>query len=130
MEARGDAPIEYLKAYMDYRNILRQLAMGDISFAETILCDGSDGMSASRLDPRTAAFVRLGALVASGTSPSGFQSHVDAAFAAGATTEEIVSVLIAVAPTAGLAKVMLAAPSIGLAVGYDTDVALEVLDVE
>ncbi len=130
MNSRGSERMEYLKVYMDYRNILRRLAMGDTSLVESTLCDETGNMSAPRLDPRTAAFARLGALVAMGTSPSGYQGHVDSAFAAGATPEEVVSMLVAIARTIGLARVMSAAPAFSLALGYDTDAALEQLDVD
>jgi alkylhydroperoxidase/carboxymuconolactone decarboxylase family protein YurZ len=81
--------------------------------------------SAMGLDPKSAAFARLGASVALGTTSSGFQSYVDEAFAAGATVNEIVGVLVAVGPTVGLARVISAALPLGLAAGYDTEAALE-----
>jgi alkylhydroperoxidase/carboxymuconolactone decarboxylase family protein YurZ len=125
---REDTGVEYLKAYMDYRDILRRLAIGDASFFKATLCEERNGASVSALDPKAAAFARLGALVATGTSASGYQSDVDAAFASGVTMDEIVRVLVAVWPTVGLAKVMMAAPALGLAAGYDTLAALEQLE--
>jgi hypothetical protein len=47
------------------------------------------------------------------------------ALASGATVDEIVGVLIAVAPTVGLARVVSAAPEVAFAIGYDIDAALE-----
>ena len=47
------------------------------------------------------------------------------ALAAGASIDEIVGTLIAVAPTVGLARVVSAAPELALALGYDVDAALE-----
>jgi len=47
------------------------------------------------------------------------------ALASGATVDEIVGVLIAVAPTVGLARVVSAAPEVAVAIGYDIDAALE-----
>ena len=47
------------------------------------------------------------------------------ALASGATVDEIVGVLIAVAPTVGLARVVSAAPAVAAAIGYDIDAALE-----
>ncbi len=110
---------------MDYRDILRRLAIGDTSILEEMLSDEASNATRCRLDPKAAAFARLGASVAMGTSPAGYQSYVDAAFAAGATVDDIVGALIAVGPTVGLARLMLAAPPLGLAAGYDTDAALE-----
>ena len=48
--------------------------------------------------------------------------------ASGATVDEIVGVLIAVAQTVGLARVASAAPAVALALGYDIDAALEAHD--
>ena len=44
-------------------------------------------------------------------------------------SQEIVGVLIAVAPTVGLARVVSAAPELALAIGYDVDAALEAAGV-
>ena len=115
---------------MDYREILRRLAIGDTSILESVRCHPASSVKAFGLDPKMAAFARLGASVALGTRPSGYQSHVDEAFAAGATVDEVVGVLVAVGPTVGLARLMLAAPPLGLAAGYDTNAALERLDLE
>ena len=48
--------------------------------------------------------------------------------AAGATEEEIADVLVAIAPVAGLARVVAAAPEVATALGYDVAAALEELD--
>ena len=45
--------------------------------------------------------------------------------AAGASVDEVVGSLIAVAPIVGLARVVSAAPVLALAIGYDVDAALE-----
>jgi hypothetical protein len=42
--------------------------------------------------------------------------------------DEIVGTLIAVLPIVGAARVVSAAPSLGLAIGYDVGEALEALD--
>jgi hypothetical protein len=46
------------------------------------------------------------------------------ALAAGASLQEIVGVLIAVAPAVGVARTVSAAPELALAIGYDIDLAL------
>jgi hypothetical protein len=53
---------------------------------------------------------------------SGQIANVEVALATGASLDEIVGVLIAVAPTIGLGRVVSAAPE--LALGYDVDAAL------
>ncbi len=113
---------------LDYQDILRRLAIGDTSLLDDVTSDGVGRAKACGLDPKAAAFACLGASVAIGTSSSGFQSQADEALAAGATVEEVVGLLVAVGPTAGRARVILAAPALGLAVGYDTDAALEQVD--
>jgi 4-carboxymuconolactone decarboxylase len=77
------------------------------------------------LDPRTQALVRLGAIVALDGTSASYEWSVDAAFAAGATVDEIVSTLLAVAPLVGITRVVAAAPTLAAAVGYDIEAALE-----
>jgi hypothetical protein len=59
------------------------------------------------------------------TSRCSYQAIVETAHATGATFDEIVGCLIAVAPVVGLARVVSAAPELALALGYDVDAALE-----
>ncbi len=121
--------MEYLKVYRDHWELLRRMAIGDASLLGQPSCgEGRD--RATSLDPRTVAFSRLGALVAIGTTACGYQGPVDAAFAAGATTEEIIHTLVALAPIVGVARVISAAPALGLALGYDIEAALELLETE
>ena len=87
-----------------------------------------DTAELSRLAPKTHALVRLGALLAMDSASSSYQATVEAALAAGATVDEVVGTVIAVAPTVGLARVVSAAPELALALGYDVDAALEALD--
>jgi alkylhydroperoxidase/carboxymuconolactone decarboxylase family protein YurZ len=68
---------------------------------------------------------RLAALVALGATEASFRAAGSQAQAAGATEDEIVGVLLAVAPTVGLARIVAATPGLALAVGYDIDAALE-----
>lgn len=110
-----------------YKETLRRLALSDEHFMETELGMGGT-VEGSRLDPKTHALVRLGASLAIDAAPSSYQSAVEPALAAGASIEEIVGTLIAVAPTVGLARVVSAAPELALALGYDVDVAIETLD--
>ena len=87
------------------------------------------GAPASGLDERTSALVRLGALISAGSSLPSYRRTIAAARVAGATPDEMVATLIAVAPTVGLSRVVSAAPSIALVLGYDIDAALEHLDM-
>jgi alkylhydroperoxidase/carboxymuconolactone decarboxylase family protein YurZ len=67
----------------------------------------------------------LGALVALDAGCVSYQWGVQWALAAGATADEIVGTLMAVAPITGVTRVVTAAPEFALALGYDLDAALE-----
>jgi alkylhydroperoxidase/carboxymuconolactone decarboxylase family protein YurZ len=112
----------------DYKETLRRLALSDERFMETELGMGLDTVKISQLDAKTHALVRLGAALAIDAAPSSYQSAVEPALAAGASIDEIVGTLIAVAPTVGLARVVSAAPELALALGYDVDAAIETRD--
>ena len=73
------------------------------------------------VDEKTASLARLAALVALHAAPASYERGVGAALAVGATADEVVDTLTAVAPTVGLARVVSAAPGLALALGYDID---------
>ena len=50
------------------------------------------------------------------------------ALAAGATNDEIVATLAAVTPVTGAARVVQCAPKLALALGYDVEEALELIE--
>jgi alkylhydroperoxidase/carboxymuconolactone decarboxylase family protein YurZ len=81
------------------------------------------------LDERTAALVCLAALLAMHAGPTSYQRCVDRALGAGASIDDVIDTLKAVAPTVGLARVVSAVPSVALALGYDIDTALEAVDL-
>jgi 4-carboxymuconolactone decarboxylase len=110
---------------IEYQERLRSLALNDRAFVESVLGMGTDTVVASRLDAQTHALVRLGALLASDAAASSYHDDVQAALAAGATIDEIVGALVAVADVIGLARVVSAAPQLALALGYDVESALE-----
>ena len=108
---------------MNYTDTLRRLALNDAELTGDLI--GGSGPTISELEPKTLALVRLAALVAVGGSQSSYGSHVDEAVSAGATEAEIVEVLVGVAPVLGVPLVVNAAPTLALALGYDTESALE-----
>ncbi len=112
---------------MDHRAALRRLTLRDDALVDSLLSAGTDSPTPG-LDERTLALVRVGALVAVDAGVPSYLSAVEAAFAAGATPEEIVDALIAVMPIAGVPRVVAAAPRLGLALGYDVPAALESID--
>jgi 4-carboxymuconolactone decarboxylase len=102
-------------------DLLRRLALNDEQAVGTALGTSVAAARPSHLDARTAALVRVAALVASESSLSSYQWAVDGALAAGATDDDIVDVVTTVAPVVGLARAASAAPSLALALGYDVE---------
>lgn len=86
---------------------------------------GQTNVEVSGLDQKTHALVRLGALLASEATVSSYQRNIAIALAAGASVDEIVGTLVAVAPEVGSVRAVAAAPELALALGYDVDSALE-----
>ena len=106
-------------------DILRNLALHDERIITSVLATDLGVWDMSCSDARTHALVRLGALIALDAPVVAYQSCIDLALAVGATADDIVNTLISVAPIAGAARVVAAAPAIALAIGYDIDAALE-----
>ena len=107
---------------------LRRLALHDEQCIQSLLGIRLSGDKTDGLDPRAHALVRLAALIALGASCVSHGWAVDAALGAGATADEIVGTLIAVAPITGVAKVVAATPAVACSLGYDLDWAFEALD--
>jgi alkylhydroperoxidase/carboxymuconolactone decarboxylase family protein YurZ len=68
--------------------------------------------------------VRVGALAAIGSPAVCLEWSTTRALAAGATEDEITDVLLAIAPVAGLGRVVCAVPGVADAFGYDIEAAL------
>jgi alkylhydroperoxidase/carboxymuconolactone decarboxylase family protein YurZ len=105
--------------------LLRRLAAYDEASIESVLGIRLECGHLGGLDAKACALVRIGALLGIDATAPAYQWAVGMAFAAGATGDEIVGTLIVVAPTVGVARVVSAAPALGLAIGYDIDAALE-----
>jgi len=109
-----------------FQEILRRLAIFDEGLAEAGW--GPSLADASALDAKTAALLQLAASVAIGSSAVCLEWSAARALAAGATKDEIADVLLAIAPVAGLGRVVSAAPDVATALEYDIDAALEETD--
>jgi 4-carboxymuconolactone decarboxylase len=107
---------------------LRRLVLHDERCIQSMLGIHLSDNEAAGLDPKTRSLVRLGGLVAMGGSGSSCHWAAAAALDAGASAEEVVGTLVAVAPVCGLARVVSATAEVALAIGYDIDQALEVMD--
>jgi 4-carboxymuconolactone decarboxylase len=112
----GGAPLETTVSVYE---ILASLARDDGSGVSAMPC---------ALDTRSMALVRLAVIVAMDAPAPSFRSVVSTALQAGATVDEVVGVLIGVAPAVGVARVSSAAPKLARAIGIDVDIALEELD--
>jgi len=112
----------------DYRTTLRRLALREDRYIESLLADDDLNTTVSKIAPCSHALVRVGALIAMNATPPSYMSAVAAADEAGVTRDELVGTLIAVLPVVGVARVVSAAPNLGLALGYDVAEALETLE--
>jgi alkylhydroperoxidase/carboxymuconolactone decarboxylase family protein YurZ len=108
-----------------FQETLRRLAMIEEGFVEDEAGLGLGPVSASALDPKTAALLQVGACVAIGSSAVCLEWSTGRALAAGANEDEIADVLLAIAPVAGLGRVVSAAPGVATALDYDIEAALE-----
>ena len=108
-----------------FQETLRKLAMIDEGFVEDQAGLGVGLAGTPALHPKTAALLQFGASVATGAPPVCVEWSTGRALAAGATDEEIVSVLLVIAPVAGLGRVVCAAPDVAIALGYDIEAALD-----
>lgn len=96
------------------RDALAALATGH---AEALTGPGGAGPEASGLDPRTLALVRIAILIALDAPPVSYAGHVADAIEAGASAEDILGVVRAVAPEVGEPRIVAAAPEIMLGLG-------------
>jgi 4-carboxymuconolactone decarboxylase len=117
------------RSHMDqtvrFQETLRRLAMIDEGFVEDQARLGLGLAAASALDPKTAALLHVGVSVALGSPAVCLEWSAGRALAAGASEDEIAGVLLAIAPVAGLGRVVAAAPDLATALGYDIAAAME-----
>ena len=106
----------------------RRLTIGDARLIGAIADPGQDDTGIHRLDERTEALLRIGALIALDAPQSSYVVAVGAAQRAGVLLEDALGVIVAVAGEVGSARVIAAAPRIALAAGYDVEAALELID--
>jgi 4-carboxymuconolactone decarboxylase len=93
-----------------FQETLRRLAMIDEGFVTGEAGLGLGPAGTSALDPKTAALLQVGASVAIGSPAVCLEWSTGRALAAGASEDEIAGVLLAIAPVAGLGRVVAAAP--------------------
>ena len=108
-----------------FQETFRRLAIIDEGFVEDAAGLGLGLVKTSALDPKTAALLQVAASVAIGSPAVCLEWSAGRALAAGASEDEIAEVLLAIAPVAGLGRVVAAAPDVATALGYDVAAALE-----
>jgi alkylhydroperoxidase/carboxymuconolactone decarboxylase family protein YurZ len=109
----------------DLEGTLRKLAIRDDAFIESVLAREQENETTSKLDAKHHALVRIAALVAVDAAPPSYMASVEDGLAAGLTRDEMAGTLVAVMPVVGVARIVSAAPKLGLALGYDVARALE-----
>ena len=105
----------------DTHQTLSGISAGRLDVLEQAVGLREKDREASGLDPRTFALVKIASLVALDAPPASYAWQVANAIDDGVTAEEIVGVLVAVAPQVGLPKVVAAAPEIMVALGLSVD---------
>jgi alkylhydroperoxidase/carboxymuconolactone decarboxylase family protein YurZ len=96
---------------------LNDICAGDAQMLEDAIGLREVNLERTGLDARTFALVKIAALIAVDAPPASYAWQVPNALADGATAEEMLGILRAVAPQVGGPKVVAAAPELLLALG-------------
>jgi 4-carboxymuconolactone decarboxylase len=96
---------------------LAGLSAGDLDLVSDALTLREEAREATGLDARTYGLVKIAALIALDAPPASYMWQVANALDGGATPEDILGVLKAVAPQVGGPRVVAAAPELMVALG-------------
>jgi 4-carboxymuconolactone decarboxylase len=99
------------------RTALAELALGDPELLGEGLEMRAQMQRQSGLDPRTFALVKVAALIALDAPPASYLWQVGNALDDGATAQDLIGVLRAIAPQVGGPKTVAAAPELMVALG-------------
>lgn len=99
------------------QDTLAGISIGDVELIETAVGLREAQLEATGLDSRTFSLVKIAALIAVDAPPASYAWQVANALEQGATAEDIIGVLRAVAPQVGGPRVVAAAPEIMVALG-------------
>jgi len=110
---------------LGYQEVLRHLAVNDRRLLAGLSGVDETAALSRHLDPRTTALVRVASLAAAGGPVETFRWTIQDALEAGADEDEVVAVLLVIAPLVGVARIAAVAPTVALALDYDLDAALE-----
>jgi hypothetical protein len=106
----------------------RRLTIGDRSLIAAMARGEKSPLQVPPFDALTDALLRMSALIALDAPASSYREVVGEMLSAGARLDELLAVLMSVAPTVGFARVVSAAPKIALAAGYDVEASLEMFN--
>jgi 4-carboxymuconolactone decarboxylase len=98
---------------------LEALANAEEAIIANLLAMQLHNLEESGFDPRTYSLIKIATLIALDAPPASYMAQVAFALEAGVSPDEIVRVLVAVAPQVGLPKVASAAPELMLALGLE-----------
>lgn len=101
----------------DTEQTLAGISAGDMSMLEQAVGLREAALASTGLDARTFALVKVAALIALDAPPASYAWQVGNALDEGASPEDVLGVLRAVAPQVGGPRVVAAAPEIMLALG-------------
>jgi 4-carboxymuconolactone decarboxylase len=96
---------------------LTGLSTGDLDILDAAIGLRDVGRESTGLDARTFSLVKIAALIALDAPPASYAWQIGNALEEGASPEDILGVLRAVAPQVGGPRVMAAAPEIMLGLG-------------
>lgn len=100
---------------------LEGIATAEEDLLASLLAMQLHNLEASGLDARTYSLVKIAALIALDAPPASYVAQVAFAAENGVEPEEILKVLVAVAPQVGLPKAVAAAPELMLALGLELE---------
>jgi alkylhydroperoxidase/carboxymuconolactone decarboxylase family protein YurZ len=101
----------------DTHQTLSGVATGNVDMLEELLGLREAQLQSTTLDTRTFALVKIAALIALDAPPASYAWQVANALGEGASSEDILAVLVAIAPQVGGPRVVAAAPEIMVALG-------------
>jgi 4-carboxymuconolactone decarboxylase len=101
------------------RDVLAGVATGDLDVLDEVLAIRETAQASSGLDARSFSLVKIAALIALDAPPASYLWQVASALDAGATPQDLLGVLRAVAPQVGGPRAMAAAPELMLALGLE-----------
>ena len=100
---------------------LEAIATAEEEILAGLLAMQLHNLEQSKLDARTYSLIKIATLVALDAPPASYLAQVAFALESGVAPEEILGVLVAVAPQVGLPKVIAAAPELMLALGLELE---------